>query len=95
VLSRENPRSLGWVVQTLRARLSRLAGSASNETGALAQLVPDPGNWSLDALCDGSAARPALRELLDACHAAAWRLSDEVSLRYCTHTQEAGESLGA
>jgi uncharacterized circularly permuted ATP-grasp superfamily protein/uncharacterized alpha-E superfamily protein len=95
VLSRENPRSLGWVVQTLRARLSRLAGSASNETGALAQLVPDPGNWSLDALCDGSAARPALRELLDACHAAAWRLSDEVSLRYFTHTHEAGESLGA
>ena len=63
--------------------------------GALAQLVPDPGNWSLDALCDGSAARPALRELLDACHAAAWRLSDEVSLRYFTHTHEAGESLGA
>jgi uncharacterized alpha-E superfamily protein len=85
VLDRDNPRSLAWVAHTLRARLAKLAGS----------VVPDPGNWSLDALCDGSAARPALRELLDACHAAAWRLSDEVSLRYFTHTHEAGESLGA
>jgi uncharacterized alpha-E superfamily protein len=26
VLDRDNPRSLGWVVQTLRGRLARLAG---------------------------------------------------------------------
>lgn len=95
VLSRENPRSLGWVAQTLRARLARLAGSADPQSSPLAPLIPDPAEWTIDALVDADRAQPPLRALLDRCHDAAWRLSDEISLRYFTHTHETGESLGA
>ncbi len=97
VLDRDNPRSLGWVVQTLRGRLAKLAACPAGELDALALLVPDPERWELDALCqtreDG--ALPRLAELLTQCNEAAWRVSDEISLRYFTHTGESGQSLGA
>ena len=97
VLDRDNPRSLGWVVQTLRGRLAKLAGCPAGQLDALALLVPDPERWELDALCqtreDG--ALPRLAELLTQCNEAAWRVSDEISLRYFTHTGESGQSLGA
>ena len=97
VLDRDNPRSLGWVTQTLRGRLGRLAGSPAGAVDALAQLLPDPEHWTLDALCssDASGRYPVLAELLTQCSQAAWRISDEISLRYFTHTGEAGLSLGA
>jgi uncharacterized circularly permuted ATP-grasp superfamily protein/uncharacterized alpha-E superfamily protein len=95
VLNRDNPRSLGWVAQTLRGRLAKLAGSAPGELDSLALQVPDPGQWALDVLCDANVAYPALDALLDQCTTAAWRVSDDISLRYLTHTGEAGESLGA
>jgi len=97
VLDRDNPRSLGWVAQTLRGRLAKLAACPTGELDALALLVPDPERWELDALCqtreDG--ALPRLAELLTQCNEAAWRVSDEISLRYFTHTGESGQSLGA
>ncbi len=97
VLDRDNPRSLGWVVQTLRGRLAKLAGCPAGEMDALALLVPDPERWDLQALCqtreDGIL--PQLAELLTQCNEAAWRVSDEISLRYFTHTGESGQSLGA
>jgi uncharacterized alpha-E superfamily protein len=97
VLDRDNPRSLGWVAQTLRGRLAKLAACPAGELDALALLVPDPERWELDALCqtreDG--ALPRLAELLTQCNEAAWRVSDEISLRYFTHTGESGQSLGA
>ena len=95
VISRDNPRSLGWVVQTLRTRLARLAGGTRGTLDGLAALVPDPAQWTLEALCDADAARPALHELLAQCGTVAWRLSDEISLRYFTHTGDVGQSLGA
>ncbi len=51
VLDRDNPRSLGWVVQTLRGRLAKLGGSAPGELGGLALQVPDPNLWDLTKLC--------------------------------------------
>jgi hypothetical protein len=36
-----------------------------------------------------------LDELLAQCTQAAWRVSEEISLRYFTHTGESAESLGA
>jgi hypothetical protein len=36
-----------------------------------------------------------LEELLAQCTQAAWRVSEEISLRYFTHTGESGQSLGA
>jgi uncharacterized circularly permuted ATP-grasp superfamily protein/uncharacterized alpha-E superfamily protein len=97
VLDRDNPRSLGWVAQTLRGRLARLAGSPQGEMDALALLVPDPERWTLETLCGNAAdgTLPVLSELLAQCTQAAWRASDEISLRYFTHTGESGQSLGA
>ena len=53
VLDRDNPRSLGWVVQTLRGRLAKLAGSAPGDMPELAMSLPDPGSWALADLCAG------------------------------------------
>ena len=54
VLDRDNPRSLAWVLQTLRGRLTKLAsltgGSASSGDSAVPdflQNLPDPDTWSL------------------------------------------------
>lgn len=51
VLDRENPRSLGWVVQTLSRRLGKLAASTPGDLPDLALDLPDPGNWTLAELC--------------------------------------------
>lgn len=56
VLDRDNPRSLGWVVQTLRGRLAKLAGSAPGDMPELAMELPDPGSWALADLCAGAPA---------------------------------------
>lgn len=92
VMSRENPRALGWVAQTLRGRLLKLAG---DENDPLAAQVPDPNAWSLDLLCQDNQPQAALGQLLDSCTGAACRVSDGISLRYFTHTHEASRSLGA
>jgi uncharacterized alpha-E superfamily protein len=95
VLDRENPRSLSWVAQNLRGRLSKLAGAAAQEKDSLAQRVIDPDTWQLsDWWADGQVL-PAWGDFLQACSQCAWRLSEDVSLRYFSHTEEAGRSLGA
>jgi uncharacterized alpha-E superfamily protein len=97
VLDRDNPRSLGWVAQTLRGRLAKLAGSAPGELPPIALSIPDPQAWSLQALCQRSpegdwvALAALLQELTDA----AYRLSDELTARYFAHSGEARFSLGA
>ncbi len=50
VLDRENPRALGWVAQTLQARLAKLPGSSTDREALLA-LAPDPDAWHLPELC--------------------------------------------
>jgi uncharacterized alpha-E superfamily protein len=52
VLDQDSPRSLAWVAQTMRGRLSRLAGSEPGKLSALSLQVPDPANWSLARLCE-------------------------------------------
>ena len=54
VLDRDNPRSLGWVLQTLRGRLTKLAsltsGGADTSNPAVPdflQSLPDPDTWTL------------------------------------------------
>jgi uncharacterized alpha-E superfamily protein len=97
VLDRDNPRSLGWVAQTLRGRLARLAGSAPGEVPAIAQVVPDPQQWSLEALCerDGDGRHPVLLGTLRECIAAAYQLSDDLSARYFTHSEDSRHSVVA
>ena len=97
VLDRDNPRSLGWVAQTLRGRLARLAGSAPGEVPGIALSVPDPQTWRLDAMCarDESGAHAALLALLAQCSDAAFQLSDDLGARYFTHSVDHRRSVGA
>jgi uncharacterized circularly permuted ATP-grasp superfamily protein/uncharacterized alpha-E superfamily protein len=97
VLDRDNPRSLGWVAQTLRGRLAKLAGSAPGEVPDFALTVPDPQQWSLQAMCerDAEGRYTVLLDLLEACTDAAYQLSDDLSARYFTHSGDTRYSVGA
>jgi uncharacterized alpha-E superfamily protein len=61
VVDRDNPRSLGWVVQTLRGRLAKLGGFAPGVIDGLSLQLPDPSQWDLVQLCEphsGALAHP-------------------------------------
>jgi uncharacterized alpha-E superfamily protein len=96
VLDRDNPRSLGWVAQTLRGRIAKLSGSAPGEVPEIALTVPDPQSWSLETLCarDAQGKYANLEDLLQLCTDVAYRLSDDLGSRYFTHS-EARVSVGA
>lgn len=97
VLDRDNPRSLGWVAQTLRGRLAKLAGSTSGEVPDIALTVPDPEHWSLETMCerDADGRYTKLLDLLQKCADSAYKLSDDLGARYFTHSGEARHSVGA
>ncbi len=98
VMDRDNPRSLAWVAQTLRARLTKLAGNAPGALDAMAGRVPDPGGWSLETLCEtgGMLGHPeALMDLLGDLRGAALDVSDDISTTYFTHSGAMNSSLGA
>ncbi len=96
VIDRDNPRSLGWVLQTLRGRLNKLADGSGLDS--LAASLPDPEHWTLtdwfsDPL-DGSASSAlgqTLAQLVDSASAT----SDEITRRHFSHTQARHQSLGA
>nr|WP_283254303.1 circularly permuted type 2 ATP-grasp protein [Ramlibacter paludis] len=97
VLDGDNPRSLGWVAQTLRSRLARLANTPSGVMPVMAMVVPNPKTWTLEALCqreeDGSYG--ALLEVLQQCVDASYRLSDDLTARYFAHAGDGRYSVGA
>lgn len=97
VMDRDNPRSLGWVVQTLRGRLAKLAHAPAGELSKNSDAVPDPQRWTLEALCerdvDGDYA--TLQDVLRHCVDAAYQLSDELTARYFAHSGDARHSVGA
>jgi uncharacterized alpha-E superfamily protein len=97
VLDRDNPRSLGWVAQTLRGRLAKLAGSLPNELSELSLQVPDPASWGLEQLCevDADGDYAVLGELLAQCVQTAYGLSEDVGAIYFTHSIDTKQSLGA
>lgn len=103
VLDRDNPRSLGWVVQTLKGRLAKLAQSTPGSAGEVPDLaghLPEPGNWVLSELVQAPSAQPEtsryerLIELLDQCNDAAFELSDNISRQYFSHAASGNHSLG-
>jgi hypothetical protein len=63
----------------------------------IALSVPDPQQWSLDALCerDADGGYAALLQLLQQCTDGAFQLSDDLSARYFTHSIDARHSVGA
>ena len=99
VLDRDNPRSLAWVVQTLRARLARLGSSVAPQDAELARALPDPATWQLTELsnwqrtADGQRRWSALEELLDLCEAAAIQLSDEITRLHFSHADRRSQSF--
>ncbi len=104
VFDRDNPRSLGWVVQTLSGRLARLA---ENTVGApqpvpdLTPGLPDPGAWQMEELYTPDPRLPedqryeGLLLRLEQCCNAAFGLSDTLSRRYFSHVSADEHSLGA
>ncbi len=102
VLDQDNPRSLAWVAQTLRGRLSKLHRGAQHNAGpGLADgeselTLFDPAELPLDSLCaqDEAGRYPALAETLARCASESWRLSDQLGARYFTHSGEQRQSLG-
>lgn len=104
VLDRDNPRSLGWVTQTLRGRLARLAENtveAQQPVPDLTATLPDPGSWALDSLSTAAPGAPdseryaGLLAQLEQCCDAAFELSDTLSRRYFSHVATEEHSLGA
>lgn len=97
VIDRDNPRSLGWVAQTLRGRLAKLANSPAGVVPVMAMCVPDPQRWSLDALCqrDADGRYGALLAMLQGCIDASYRLSDDLTARYFAHSGGGRHSVGA
>jgi uncharacterized circularly permuted ATP-grasp superfamily protein/uncharacterized alpha-E superfamily protein len=101
VLDLDNPRSLGWVVQTLRGRIEKLAAGAQENPADLTADLPEPGSWTMAALRDESAglAEPdryvLLMQHLRQCSAAALKLSDLISRRYFSHAAPGNHSFGA
>jgi uncharacterized alpha-E superfamily protein len=96
VIDRDNPRSLGWVAQTLRGRLAKLTGAAPGKLPEIALTVPDPQAWSLEALCmrDERGDYSRLGQLLQEYADSAYRLSDDLGARYFTHS-DPRRSVGA
>jgi len=101
VMDRDNPRSLAWVLHTLRSRLAKLAQTARVQDAALARALPDPDTWALAPLSHGQPEAggghrwPALEALLDRCEAAALALSDDITRLHFSHADRKNQALGA
>ncbi|MDP3374818.1 MAG: circularly permuted type 2 ATP-grasp protein, partial [Hydrogenophaga sp.] len=101
VLDRDNPRSLAWVVQTLRSRLAKLAQSATPQDAVLAMALPDPDTWVLTELsnpqhsAENQRTWSDLASLLNFCELAAGNLSNEISRLHFSHADRQNQSLGA
>ncbi|MEX1166023.1 MAG: circularly permuted type 2 ATP-grasp protein [Hydrogenophaga sp.] len=99
VMDRDNPRSLAWVMQTLRARLARLGQSALAQDAVLAHALPNPDTWVLAELGQGEATPegqpeyPALTALLDQCEQVAIQLSEEITRLHFSHADSRNRSL--
>ena len=95
VLDTDNPRSLGWVVQALRGRLTKVERSEGYALSELAETIPDVPAWSLLELCETAdgGRHDKLLEALDTTVKAVWELSNRIGERYFSHVREAGRTL--
>jgi uncharacterized circularly permuted ATP-grasp superfamily protein/uncharacterized alpha-E superfamily protein len=101
VTNSDNPRSLGWVAHTLRARLRRMGQLADGATLPLAELVPQLVEMTPESLWpwENTAAQPdkglPLHAALAQCQTAARDVSDQLCSLFFTHSGEARYSVGA
>jgi len=87
VLNPENPRSLRWVTDSLRSQIQELTQAGDHPMMLTSQWVPNLSNYKLETLCDNNQPLPDLLSLLEHCYASASKISDEISLRFFTHSQ--------
>lgn len=101
VTDSDNPRSLGWVAQTLRARLRRMGHLAEGATLSMADRIPDLVGLRPEVLgpSAGSAPGPGLdwplMQTLADCQAAAREVSDQLCALFFTHSGQARYSVHA
>jgi uncharacterized alpha-E superfamily protein len=101
VTNSDNPRSLGWVAQTLRARLRRMGQLADGATLPLAELVPVLVEMTPESLWpwENPSAQPGktspLHAALARCQNAAREVSDQLCGVFFTHSGDARYSVGA
>ena len=101
----DNPRSLGWVAQTLRSRLRRMGTLADGATLSLAQRVPDLMGMTTESLWPATAHNkphtndslrpPPLQSTLAHCEITAREVSDELCALFFTHSGEARYSMSS
>ncbi|AOW13824.1 A circularly permuted ATPgrasp family protein [Hydrogenophaga crassostreae] len=93
VLNRDNPRSLGWVIQTLRGRLAKA------QDAELALGLPDPDTWAMTELsywrtdAEGQRCYQAFAELLTNCENSAATLSDDLTRLHFSHSDQRNQSV--
>lgn len=92
----DNPRSLGWVAQTLRGRLAKMGHLAQGATQTMAQQIPILSDIDLLSLVpDGQHHSPALLTQLLGCRQTAWTVSDQLNSLFFSHSGESQQSVGA
>ena len=91
VLSQDNPRSLSWVIKSLKSRLLKLPSNPPDLENGLAAKLPA----MIDMLFNAaqSLQAPELMAGFDECRASAFALSDQVSQRYFSHASSASQSM--
>ncbi|QTD43947.1 circularly permuted type 2 ATP-grasp protein [Ottowia testudinis] len=96
VLNFQNPRSLGWVVQQLIGRLSRLHEREPGPLEDLSRRLQPPAASDLTRLCQSDHIGDfiPLQELLAHFMQVGSQLSTDISLRHFTHTGEIRRSTG-
>jgi uncharacterized alpha-E superfamily protein len=90
VLSQDNPRSLSWVIKSLKSRLLKLPGNEPDDVNSLAASLPSMIDMLMD-LSQGLQA-DALMTGFEQCRTSAFALSDQVSQRYFSHASSASAS---
>jgi len=95
VLNHQNPRSVGWVIQTMGRQLAKLHASEAGDIEDLSARLLSPAPELLPRLCeaDGIGDFIHLQALLDEQMALGAQLSDDIGLRYFSHTGDERRSL--
>ena len=98
VTHRDNPRSIAWVLSTLRSRIAKLPVATPEQLADLLHNLPQPNDWDLIALSganQGEAGQQhaylALLELMQTCTQAAYDVSDRLGHLFFSHAE--GEQL--
>jgi uncharacterized circularly permuted ATP-grasp superfamily protein/uncharacterized alpha-E superfamily protein len=95
VTDEANPRALACVLRRLRTELAKLPDQAGPLTGLL-DLLPQEGvGVPLEELVRAGDGEKAVLALSQRLAEAAWRLSDELGLRYFAHAEPAEQTMSA